>query len=161
MTERFDRHRQPWKQDETYIAEIVRNMLATGDAVVPRMAGETFMEKPPLFYWVAGALATLTSPVLPLHDGARLATGFFVLLACAALARCGRDWIDPQFGRTTVFVLLACVGLAAFSHLMVTDTALVRDPNYHRLSDTIDKLDFERLARVVVGLEATLLELAR
>jgi hypothetical protein len=45
--------------------------------------------------------------------------------------------------------------------VMVTDTALFRDPNYHRLSDTIDKLDFERLARVVVGLEATLLELAR
>ena len=85
---------EPWKQDETYIAEIVRNMLATGDAVVPRMAGEPFMEKPPLFYWVAGALATLTSPVLPLHDGARLATGLFVLLASAALAPCGRDWID-------------------------------------------------------------------
>lgn len=45
--------------------------------------------------------------------------------------------------------------------LMVTDTALFRDPNYHRVSDTIDKLDFERLARVVGGLEATLLELAR
>jgi 4-amino-4-deoxy-L-arabinose transferase-like glycosyltransferase len=116
---------EPWKQDETYIAEIVRNMLATGDAVVPRMAGEPFMEKPPLFYWVAGALATLTSPVLPLHDGARLATGLFVLLACAALARCGRLWVDAQFGRTTVCVLLACFGLAAFSHLMLTDTALL------------------------------------
>lgn len=44
--------------------------------------------------------------------------------------------------------------------VMVTDTALFRDPNYHELSDTPDKLDFERLARVVVGLEATLLELA-
>jgi len=116
---------EPWKQDETYIAEIVRNMVATGDAVVPRMAGEAFMEKPPLFYWVASALATLTSPVLPLHDGARLATGLFVLLACAAMAWCGRQWVDAQFGRTTVFVLLACFGLAAFSHLMLTDTALL------------------------------------
>jgi len=44
--------------------------------------------------------------------------------------------------------------------VMVTDTALFRDPNYHELSDTPDKLDFERLARVVVGLEATVLELA-
>lgn len=40
--------------------------------------------------------------------------------------------------------------------VMVTDTALFRDPNYHRDSDTVDKLDFERLARVVVGLERML-----
>jgi 4-amino-4-deoxy-L-arabinose transferase-like glycosyltransferase len=116
---------EPWKQDETYIADIVRTMLATGDAVVPRMAGEAFMEKPPLYYWVAGALATITSPVLPLHDGARLATGVFVLLACAALAQCGRRWVDADFGRTAVCVLLGCFGLAAYSHLMLTDTALL------------------------------------
>jgi len=116
---------EPWKQDETYIADIVRSMLASGDAVVPRMAGEPFMEKPPLYYWVAGALATATSPVLPLHDGARLATGFFLLLACAALAQCGRNWVDAQEGRTAVCVLLACFGLAAYSHLMLTDTALL------------------------------------
>jgi 4-amino-4-deoxy-L-arabinose transferase-like glycosyltransferase len=116
---------QPWKQDETYIADIVRTMLTTGDAVVPRTAGAAFMEKPPLFYWVASALASLTSPVLALHDGARLATGAFLLLACAAMAQCGRRWIDAQFGRTTVFVLLACFGLAAYAHLMLTDTALL------------------------------------
>jgi 4-amino-4-deoxy-L-arabinose transferase-like glycosyltransferase len=116
---------QPWKQDETYIMDIVRTMLGTGDAVVPRMAGETFMEKPPLFYWAAGALATATAPVLALHDGARLATGCFILLACAALFQCGRRWVDGQFGRTAVFVLLACFGLAAYAHLMLTDVALL------------------------------------
>jgi 4-amino-4-deoxy-L-arabinose transferase-like glycosyltransferase len=116
---------EPWKQDETYIADIVRSMLASGDAVVPRMAGVAFMEKPPLYYWVAGALATATSPVLPLHDGARLATGFFILLACAALAQCGRNWVDAQAGRTAVCVLLACFGLAGYAHLMLTDTALL------------------------------------
>ena len=116
---------EPWKQDETYIADIVRTMLASGDAVVPRTAGAAFMEKPPLYYWVAGALATAASPLLPLHDGARLATGVFVLLACAALARCGRGWVDAQYGRTAVCVLLACFGLAAYAHLMLTDTALL------------------------------------
>jgi hypothetical protein len=49
------------------------------------------------------------------------------------------------------------VGYAA---IMITDTALFRDPNYHQLSDTVEQLDFDRLARVVVGLEATLLEIA-
>jgi hypothetical protein len=47
-----------------------------------------------------------------------------------------------------------------YSAVMVTDTALFRDPNYHQLTDTPDKLDFERLTRVVLGLEATFLDLA-
>lgn len=49
------------------------------------------------------------------------------------------------------------VGYAA---VMVTDTAPFRDPNYHEPTDTPDQLDFERFARVVVGLEAMLKELA-
>ncbi|MBL7041576.1 MAG: M28 family peptidase [Pirellulaceae bacterium] len=38
--------------------------------------------------------------------------------------------------------------------LMVTDTAMFRYPYYHHPEDTTDKLDFDRLARVVRGLEA-------
>ncbi len=44
--------------------------------------------------------------------------------------------------------------------VMVTDTAPYRYPYYHTLSDTPDKLDYERLARVVKGLEAVVRELA-
>jgi hypothetical protein len=39
-----------------------------------------------------------------------------------------------------------------FPAFMVTDTALFRYPYYHTRSDTPDKLDFDRLSRVVVGL---------
>jgi len=45
--------------------------------------------------------------------------------------------------------------------VMVTDTALFRDPNYHRVTDTVDQLDFARLTRVVLGLGAALRELSR
>jgi Zn-dependent M28 family amino/carboxypeptidase len=38
--------------------------------------------------------------------------------------------------------------------IMITDTAPFRNPNYHRLTDTPDTLDYGRLARVVTGLEA-------
>jgi len=38
--------------------------------------------------------------------------------------------------------------------LMVTDTANFRYPHYHQAEDTVDKLDLERTARVVRGLEA-------
>ena len=37
--------------------------------------------------------------------------------------------------------------------LMITDTALYRYPHYHLASDTPDKLDYDRLARVVAGLD--------
>ncbi len=36
---------------------------------------------------------------------------------------------------------------------MVTDTAPFRYPYYHTPDDTVDKIDFERLARVVRGLQ--------
>jgi peptidase M28-like protein len=44
--------------------------------------------------------------------------------------------------------------------VMVTDTAPFRYPHYHTLRDTPDKLDYERLARVVKGLEEVLRDLA-
>jgi len=45
--------------------------------------------------------------------------------------------------------------------LMVTDTALYRYPYYHTMQDTPDKVDYERLARVVTGLHGMLRELAQ
>lgn len=42
--------------------------------------------------------------------------------------------------------------LAGVPALMVTDTAPFRYPHYHTAADTPDKLDYGRLARVVVGL---------
>lgn len=45
--------------------------------------------------------------------------------------------------------------------VMVTDTAPFRYPHYHRRSDTPDKVVYDRLARVALGLERTLRALAR
>ena len=38
--------------------------------------------------------------------------------------------------------------------LMVTDTAFLRNPHYHRMTDTADRLDPARLAQVVQGVHA-------
>jgi hypothetical protein len=42
---------------------------------------------------------------------------------------------------------------------MVTDTATFRSPHYHTEQDTPDKLDYDRLARVVDGLEKVIADL--
>ena len=44
--------------------------------------------------------------------------------------------------------------------VMVTDTALFRYPYYHSPEDTYDKLDYDRLARVVSGIEVVVRQLA-
>jgi hypothetical protein len=44
--------------------------------------------------------------------------------------------------------------------VMVTDTALFRYPYYHSPRDTPDKLDYDRMARIVAGLEKVIADLA-
>ena len=46
-----------------------------------------------------------------------------------------------------------------YNALMVTDTSFMRNPHYHRMSDTIDTLDLPFFASVIDGLEAALSEL--
>lgn len=45
--------------------------------------------------------------------------------------------------------------------IMITDTAPFRYPYYHRPTDTPDKVDTRRLARVVKGIEAVIRDAAR
>ncbi len=49
---------------------------------------------------------------------------------------------------------------AGYAGLMVTDTAPFRYPHYHKPSDTPDKLDYQRIARVIDGMERVLRGLA-
>src|SRR5262249_35050615 len=44
--------RSLWSPDEPTGAAVGRAMLSTGDLVVPRLNGEPFLEKPPLYWWV-------------------------------------------------------------------------------------------------------------
>lgn len=77
-------------------------------------------------------------------------TPFPTIGGVAPAAVPGIDWSDHwsfgQFGTPAI---------------MVTDTALYRYPHYHLPSDTPDKLDYERLARVTKGLERVIRDLAR
>ncbi len=48
-----------------------------------------------------------------------------------------------------------------FPAIMVTDTANYRNPNYHTAADSADKLDYEKMARVVNGLANMIVRLAQ
>jgi Zn-dependent M28 family amino/carboxypeptidase len=50
--------------------------------------------------------------------------------------------------------------LAGFQAIMVTDTAYNRNPHYHLATDTPEKLDYLRMARVTLGVAEVIKELA-
>lgn len=50
---------------------------------------------------------------------------------------------------------------AGYNAVMITDTAFYRNRNYHTAQDTEEKLDYKRMAMVVEGVYAAVVELAR
>lgn len=46
-----------------------------------------------------------------------------------------------------------------YQAVMINDTSFLRNPHYHQTSDTIDTLDFKRMAEVVNGVWGAILEL--
>ena len=115
----------PWKPDEAYTFGILLDFLKRGDWVVPSLAGEPFVEKPPLFFLVAAGFARVFAHALPLHDAARLATGFFVGATLLFLALTARELCGRGYGTVAVLVLIGCIGPVARLHQLITDVALV------------------------------------
>ena len=115
----------PWKPEDAYSFGVVYSMLQSGDWLVPTLAGEPFMTNPPLFYWTAALFAKLFSPLLPLHDGARLASGFYSALMLLFLGLAGRKLYGENRGWAAAIILIGCLGMLVRAHQMITDLALL------------------------------------
>ncbi|MBX9346041.1 hypothetical protein K5M36_02975 [Chromobacterium vaccinii] len=116
---------EPWKPDEAYTFGLVRHIAASGDWVVPTLAGEPFMEKPPLFFISAAWTMRLFEGWLGAPDAARLAAGFWNLIAWLGLAAAARGLFGPGHGRWALVLLIGTVGLPLRAHQLITDTALL------------------------------------
>ncbi|MCW5605927.1 MAG: glycosyltransferase family 39 protein, partial [Burkholderiales bacterium] len=113
----------PWKTEEANTFGVVYALLQGGSWVVPSLAGEPFLEEPPLFYLSAAASALLFSPLLPLHDAARLATGFYIAAAFLFCGLAGRELNGRNHGAVAVMLLLGCFGLVVRGHQLINDAA--------------------------------------
>jgi len=115
----------PWKPDEAYGFGLIYHILQSGDWLVPTLAGEPYMDKPPLFYITAALFAKLFAPILPLHDGARLASAFYIGLTLIFTGLTGRDLFGKYRGWSSIVILIGCLGLLIRAHMLVTDLALL------------------------------------
>ena len=115
----------PWKPDEAYTFGLVYSLLQNGDWLVPMLAHEPFVEKPPLFYLSAAAIASLFSPPFALHDAARLTTGLYMALSFAFIAGTARELYGANRGWLATLMLMGCVGIVIRSHQLITDISLL------------------------------------
>lgn len=116
---------QPWKSDDAYSFGITYHFLQNGEWLVPTLAGEPALARPPFYYWVSAATASLFAPWLPLHDGARIASGIFIALALALLGLAARNLYGRGAGFPAALILIGCLGFLVRAHEMVAETALV------------------------------------
>jgi 4-amino-4-deoxy-L-arabinose transferase-like glycosyltransferase len=122
--------------DECREAGMAREMADGGDVVVPRLNGQPFLEKPPLFYAVAAGFVRLLGPS---ELAVRLAPGLFAAVAVAAVFARGRH-------------LTGCPRGAAFAALVLASTPAVVNAAHHCVTNiavaattSIALIAFERL----------------
>jgi 4-amino-4-deoxy-L-arabinose transferase-like glycosyltransferase len=100
-------------------------MIETGDWVIPHLAGEPFMQKPPLLFALSALSAEALSWLLPWHDGARGSVLFFNTITFVALGLAARELWGRGMGWLAPVLLLGAPGLIHNQHMMVTDVALM------------------------------------
>jgi 4-amino-4-deoxy-L-arabinose transferase-like glycosyltransferase len=102
-------------------AQIARNMLKSGDWVTARLDGVSYLEKPPLIYWLMAG----SYKIFGVHDWvARLPVGLF----CVGLALLTAAFGIWAFGRKAGFyaglVVATCIGLYLFTRVLIPDVIL-------------------------------------
>lgn len=105
----------PWKSFDVLGIEIAHQMHLSGDWVVPRVAGEPWLDDLPLVHWIAMASGKLLGWALPFHAAARLGSGLCVLAALWLLYRTA--------GAAALLLLLGSVGLMVHAHEVLPELA--------------------------------------
>jgi 4-amino-4-deoxy-L-arabinose transferase-like glycosyltransferase len=107
--------------DEGYYSAMARQMVDTGNWLIPRVGSEMFLGKPPLFFWSQAFFIRLTGPT-PL--AARLPSALAAALTALALwwwgARNGR----PRAGFLAAMFYVLCPLTLGLAQIAMTDSLL-------------------------------------
>jgi 4-amino-4-deoxy-L-arabinose transferase-like glycosyltransferase len=98
--------RDPWPADEPRFALIARDMAMTGDWLFPRIGGDLYQDKPPVFLWAIGGLYALTGELRLAFLLPSLLAGIGTLLLVYDLGR--RVW-SRQAGLAAALLLSVSV----------------------------------------------------
>ena len=114
---------EPWKPSESNSISIIKSMLAGEHLLDPIAVGDHAIKNPPLYYLSAATLSKALSPILNMHDGARIVSGLWMALTLLLTGMIGRELWGEGIGRQTTFIMLSSIGLIATAHLLMPEVS--------------------------------------
>ena len=113
----------PWKPLETSSISIVQDILNNGHLIAPLAANQTLIDLPPLYHLSAAASAKLLSPLLKIHDGARLINALWMSITLLMVGMAGRELWTRGVGRYATFIMIGTIGLILNAHSLNAEVA--------------------------------------
>ncbi|MBK9383726.1 MAG: glycosyltransferase family 39 protein [Planctomycetes bacterium] len=110
--------------DEPREAAVLLEMSQRRDFVVPHLANEPFVEKPPLYYAVGAMLYDVLGAPLGVEAVAVLCSVLFGLGALLSVAVLARRWLDPDRAWLAVVLYALSTAFLEHSHYIRSDIAL-------------------------------------
>ena len=111
-----------WDRDEPRYAQASRQMVQSGDWVVPRYLGELRTKKPPLIYWCQAAAMNVLGDN---EFAARLPSVIAAALVLGILALAIARFIGPRRALWTVLVLATSLMMILTAKVCLTDAVLL------------------------------------
>ncbi|MFP6906548.1 MAG: glycosyltransferase family 39 protein, partial [Verrucomicrobiota bacterium] len=110
------------RQQELRVGICARNMVESGDWIIPDFQGQPRLRKPPLSYWMSASAMKLSGSqgVFAARFPTILAAVALVLVVLAA----GRTWISPRGGLMAALLLASSIGFLRHGRLAETDITL-------------------------------------
>lgn len=106
----------PWRGDDIQHFSIIHGMLRGDGWLFPTLAGDPETSYPPLYYWTGALFAQALGWILPVHDGARIATPFFAGLAIFWISRAAARLYGKHTRTPAALLTLGTLGLVVHAH---------------------------------------------
>jgi len=115
----------PWKTEDATAFGVAWGMMRSGDWLAPTLAGEPFIDRPPLAYAAAALFGKALTPMLAPHDAARVAAGAMLALTLALLAAAARELYGRNFRWVPILLFVGTVGLWDRAHQLSPEMGLL------------------------------------